>query len=327
MRRYMTRRLLQLIPLFFIVTLMTFGLMQMAPGGPEDIFLAGEDPNVRPEDIAALRKQWGLDDPIHVQYFKWLGNLLQGDLGRSFSTQRPVMEAIAGRWLPSLQLSLTITILTYLLSIPIGIIVAVRRYSMLDYVVSVFSFLGYAMPNFWVGAMLIIYVALPSGGLIPTSGFSSPNITVESAGLLAVILDRAKYMLLPVLTGVTGGMAGLVAYTRRSMLDVLKEDYVRTARAKGLAEKVVIYKHTLRNALLPIVTISSGLLGVFFAGNVVLEYVFGYPGIGALSIKAVNSKDYPMVMAFLLIGFFVGNLSSLLTDFVYVIVDPRIKYS
>lgn len=323
----MTRRLLQLIPLFFIVTLMTYGIMLLAPGGPEDVFLRGEDPNVRVEDLVELRKVWGLDDPIHIQYFKWLGNVLRGNLGRSFSTQRSVTEAIAGRWLPSVQLGLTITILTYLLSIPIGVIVAVRRYSLLDYIVSGFSFLGYAMPNFWVGSMLILLVALPSKGVIPTSGYSTPDISLATSGLLAVILDRAKYMILPVITGVTSGMAGLVAYMRSSMMDVLQEDYVRTARAKGLSHKVVIYKHAMRNALLPIVTLSSGLLGVFFAGNVVLESVFGYPGIGSLSVKAVNSKDYPMVMAFLLIGFFVGTLSSLVTDFVYVLVDPRIKYA
>lgn len=327
MRRYITRRLLQLIPLFFIVTLMTYGIMLLAPGGPEDIFLRGEDVHVRMEDIAELRKVWGLDEPIHVQYYKWLGNVLKGNLGKSFSTQRPVTEAIAGRWLPTVQLGLTMTILIYLLAIPIGVIVAVRRYSLLDYIVSVFSFLGYAMPNFWVGSMLILLVALPSKGLIPTSGYSTPDITLASSGLIAVVLDRLRYMFLPILTGVTGGMAGLVAYMRSSMMDVLQEDYVRTARAKGLAHKVVVYKHALRNALLPIVTISSGLLGVFFAGNVVLETVFGYPGLGALSIKAVNSKDYPMVMAFLLIGFFVGTVSSLITDFVYIFVDPRIKYS
>lgn len=323
----MTRRLLQLIPLFFIVTLMTFSIMQLAPGGPEEIFLAGQDPNVRPEDIRALRAQWGLDDPIPVQYAKWMSNILRGDLGRSFSTQRSVTEAIKGRYWPSVQLALTITIITYLISIPIGVVLAVRRYSVFDYVMSGFSYLGYAMPNFWVGAMLIIYVALPSKGLIPTSGYSTPNIELQTAGLLAVVLDRAKYMLLPVITGVTGGMAGLIAYMRNSMLEVLNEDYVRTARAKGLNARIVIYKHAMRNALLPIVTISSGLLGVFFTGSFVLEAVFGYPGLGLLSIKAVNSKDYPVVMAFLLIGFLVGSLSSLLTDFVYVWVDPRIKYS
>lgn len=327
MQRYIARRLFQLIPLFFIVTIMTFGIMHLAPGGPEQILLQGEDPNIRPEDVAELRKAWGLDEPVPVQYARWLGNVMQGNLGRSYSTQRPVTEAINARWAPSLQLALTNTFLVYALSIPIGVMIAVHRYSVLDYAMSIFSFVGYAMPNFWVGAMLILFVALPSGGAIPTSGYATPSITLESSSLAAVVLDRARYMLLPVLTAVTGGMAALTAYMRSSMLDVLQEDYVRTARSKGLSERVVIYKHAMRTAMLPIVTISSGLLGVLFAGNVIVEQVFAYPGLGTLFVKAVNTKDYPMVMAFLLIGFLIGNLSSLLTDFVYVLVDPRIKYA
>lgn len=326
MGRYMARRLLQVIPLFVIITVMTYGLMHLAPGGPEQILLQGEDPNIKPEQVAALRELWGLNDPVHVQYLKWLGNVLRGNLGRSYSTQRSVGEAISSRWAPSVQLAVTTTVLIYLLSIPIGVIIAVRQYSWLDYAMSTFSFLGYAMPAFWVGSMLILYVALPSGGVIPTSGYSTPSITLVKSGLLAVMLDRARFMILPVLTGVMGGMAALTAFMRSSMLEVLREDFVRTARAKGLSERVVIYKHTLRNALLPIITLSSNLLGVLFAGNVLIEHVFGYPGIGTLAIKAVNTKDYPVVMAFLLIGFFIGTVSSLLTDVVYVLVDPRIKY-
>ncbi len=328
MRTYLTRRVLQLVPLFFIMTIMTYGLMHLAPGGPEAVFLAGEDPNIRPEDIQALRKQWGLDAPFHVQYGKWLYRVVvKQDLGRSYATQRPVVEAMAARMPATIQLNAVTLLLIYGLSIPLGVIVAVRQYSFFDYVMSTFSFVGYAMPSFWIGLMLIFLFALNSGGVIPTSGYASPGVTAETHGLIPVLVDRARYMILSVIAVVTGGVAALTRYMRNSMLEVMKEDYIRTARAKGLAEKIVIYKHALRNALVPIVTLSGGLIGGLFAGSAIIERVFAWPGIGQLWLNAVDKKDYPVVMAFLLLGFLVNTASSFLTDILYVIVDPRIKYS
>ena len=306
---------------------MTFGLMHLSPGGPEAIFLGGEDPNIKPEDIEALKEKWGLNDPFHVQYGKWLGNVLQGDLGRSYRSQRPVAEAWLERLPATIKLNVVCLFLIYALAIPLGVISAVKQYSPLDYASTTFSFLGYAMPNFWVGLMLIFLVALKSNGVIPTSGMASYNVTMETHGLVGVFFDRARYMLLPVITFVTGGMAGLTRYMRNQMLEVLKEDYVRTARAKGLAEKVVIFKHALRNALLPIVTLSGGLIGGLFGGSIIIEQVFAWPGVGQYAITAVNSQDFPVVMAFLLFGFLIGTLSSFLVEIIYVLVDPRIKYS
>lgn len=321
------RRLIQLVPLFFIVTLITFGLMHLAPGGPEQIFLRGEDPTIRPEEIQKLREKWGLDKPFYIQYGKWLFNVvLKGDLGRSFRSQRPVLETWMERLPATIQLSSAVLILTYGLAIPLGVVTAVRKYSLIDYAASTFSFLGFAMPNFWVGLMLIVLVALPSGGVIPTSGYASPDVTLASHGPLGFLLDRGRFMLLPALTLVTSGLAVITRYMRNSMLEVLSEDYVRTARAKGLGEKIVIYKHALRNALLPIITVSGGFLGSIFSGAVITEAVFAWPGVGQYGIAAVSSQDHPVVMALLLFGFFVGAASSFLTEFLYVIVDPRITY-
>lgn len=327
MKRYLLRRTIQLIPLFFIVTIMTFGLMHAAPGGPEQIFLASESSLVDPADIEKLKEKWGLNDPFYVQYGKWLFNVVQGDLGRSFASQSPVMETWSERLPATIQLNIVVIILIYLVAIPIGVVSAVRQYSITDYIVTTISFLLDAMPPFWVGLMLIVGVAIKSEGAIPTNGFSTPDVTMATHGVVALLLDRARYMLLPVITIVLTGTAPLIRYMRGSMLDVLREDYIRTARAKGLAERMVIYKHALRNAMLPIVTLSSGLLGSLFGGSAIIEAIFAWPGVGQLSLKAVTQQDHPVVMAFLLFGFFVGTLSSFLTEFVYVLVDPRIKYS
>lgn len=327
MKRYLARRVLQMIPLMFLITLLTYGLMHAAPGGPERILLAGEDPNITAEQVAKLRDQWGLNDPIHVQYLRWLGNVLQGDLGNSFYNQKPVAEVIAERMPATLQLNVVVLILTYALAIPIGVITAVRQHTALDYISSTFSFAGHSMPSFWVGLMLIFLVALPSGGLIPTNGYGSPDIHWGNSSFAAVLLDRLRYMALPVMTLLVTGLAALTRYTRNSVLEVLREDYVRTARSKGVAEKIVIYRHVLRNALLPVVTLSSGLLAIMFSGSVIIEQIFAWPGVGQVSIRAINQRDYPLVMAFLLVGGSLGLVGNLLVDIVYVFVDPRIKYS
>ncbi len=327
MKRYFARRLVQLVPLFIIITFITFGLMYLAPGGPEAIFLAGEDPTLDPAQIEKLKEKWGLNDPFHVQYLRWLGNVLRGDLGRSFMSQRPVTETILQRIPATIQLNVVTIVLVYGLAIPIGVLSAVRQYSVLDYVATTFSFLGQGMPNFWVGLMLIFLVALPSKGLIPTHGYADPYVTLETHSVFAVLLDRARYMLLPTITLVTGALAGLIRYMRNSMLEVLKEDYVRTARAKGLSEKIVIYKHALRNALLPIITLSAGLFNALIGGSVLTETIFAWPGLGKYAIDAINAQDHPVVLAFLLFGFIAGTIGSFTAEALYVLVDPRIRYS
>lgn len=326
-RRYLVRRLLQMIPLLFLVTVISFGLMYAAPGGPERVLLSGENPNITAEQVAKLRQQWGLNDPLHIQYLRWLGHVFHGDLGNSYFNQKPVAQVITDHLPATVELNLVVIALTYLIAIPAGIISAVKQYSALDYAVSTFSLAGHSMPSFWVGLMLIFLVALHSGGAIPTNGFASPDVSIASSGLFAFLVDRARYMLLPGLTLLVASLAALARYTRNAMLEVLREDYVRTARAKGLAEKVIIYKHAFRNALLPVITLSGGLLATLFGGAVIIEQVFSWPGLGYISIRAINQRDYPLVMAFLLVGAILSLVGNLLVDVAYVLVDPRIKYS
>lgn len=328
MKRYLIRRALQIIPLFLIVTIMTYGLYYLAPGGPEAIFLQGEESLIKPEDIAALRAKWGLDKPFHVQYLTWLKNVvIHGDLGNSFKSQRPVMETYVARMPATFQLNIIELFLIFGIAIPLGVISAVKQYSWLDYAATTFSFVGASMPSFWIGLMLVILVALKSGGVIPTSGYSSPDVTLATHTWLGVLLDRLRYMILPVTALTIGGLASITRYMRNSMLEVLKEDYIRTGRAKGLAEKIVVYKHAMRNALLPIITIAGFFLGGLFEGAAIIEIVFAWPGIGQVGLNSVGARDYPMVMALLLIGFVVQTAASFLTDVVYVWVDPRIRYS
>lgn len=316
-----------MIPLLFLVTLIAYGLMLAAPGGPEKVLLGGENPNITAEQVAKLRADWGLNDPIYLQYARWLGNLLRGNLGNSYFNQKPVSEVIAERLPATLELGTVVVVLTYLLAIPAGVIAAVRQNSFWDYLVSSFSLAGHSMPSFWIGLMLIFLVSLPSGGAIPTSGYASPDVTLASAGAGAVLVDRLRYLLLPVLALLVVGTAGLMRYTRNTMLEVLQEDYVRTARAKGLSERVTLYRHALRNALLPVITLSGGQLANLFGGTVIIEQVFSWPGLGQVSLRAINQRDYPLVMAFLLVGAVLGLAGNLLVEIAYVLVDPRIQYS
>ena len=326
MARYLTKRLMNMIPLLILATMIAFAIMQLAPGGPENMILAGEDASIDPSALVALREQWGLNDPIHVQYARWIGNVVKGDFGYSYFQRRPVVDIITEALPNTLQLSIVVLLLSYSIAIPIGIISAVKQYSWFDYTVTGVAFLGQAAPNYWVALLLIYYVAMKSGGTIPTNGITTQGINLETYGWISVLLDRLKYMLLPLSVMVFGSLTGLTRYMRSSMLEVLKEDYTRTARAKGLAEKVVIYKHALRNAILPIVTVSGYQLSTLVGGSVIIETIFSWPGIGRISFDAVNARDYMVSMAVLLMAGVLTLVGFLIVDIVYVMVDPRIKY-
>lgn len=315
-----------MIPLLILATMIAFAIMQLAPGGPENMILAGEDASIDPSALVALREQWGLNDPIHVQYARWIGNVVKGDFGYSYFQRRPVVEIITEALPNTLQLSIVVLVLSYSIAIPIGIISAVKQYSWFDYTVTGVAFLGQAAPNYWVALLLIYYVAMKSGGAIPTNGITTQGVNLETYGWISVLLDRLKYMLLPLSVMVFGSLTGLTRYMRSSMLEVLKEDYTRTARAKGLAEKVVIYKHALRNAILPIVTVSGYQLSALVGGSVIIETIFSWPGIGRVSFDAVNARDYMVSMAVLLMAGVLTLVGFLIVDIVYVMVDPRIKY-
>lgn len=315
-----------MIPLLILATMIAFSIMQLAPGGPENLLLSSEDASLDPSKLAELRAQWGLDDPIPVQYGRWLKNVVTGDFGYSYAQRRPVIEVVKDALPNTLQLSIVVTILTYAIAIPLGVISAVKQYSKFDYAVTGLAFIGQAAPSYWVALLLIYYVAMKSHGVIPTNGIATQGIDLSTYGFLSVLADRAKYMIMPVIVLTFGGLTGLTRFMRSSMLEVLKEDYTRTARAKGLSEKVVVYKHALRNALLPIITLSGGLLSSLIGGAVITETIFSWPGLGRVTIDAVNNRDYPVSMAVLLMSGVMALVGFLLVDILYVVVDPRIKY-
>lgn len=315
-----------MIPLLFLATLIAFSIMQAAPGGPENFLLAGEDATIDPSKLQALREQWGLNDPVPVQYARWVKNIGTGDFGYSFFQRRPVGSIIREALPNTLQLNLVTLTAIYCIAIPLGVVSAVKQYSGFDYVVTGVAFIGQAAPSFWIALMLIYFVAMKSGGVIPTNGIATPGIDFANYGWLSVLGDRIRYMVLPVTVVTFGGLTGLTRYMRSSMLEVLKEDYTRTARAKGLPEKVVIYKHALRNALLPIITISGGILSGLVGGSVIIESIFSWPGIGRVGYDAVIQRDYPVSMAIMLMASIMTLAGSLMVDIFYVVVDPRIKY-
>ncbi|HHX10077.1 MAG TPA: ABC transporter permease [Firmicutes bacterium] len=322
MLNYVIRRLLQMIPLLIGISIINFGIMHLAPGDP--VLLLTER-NAPPEEVARIRALYGLDDPIYVQYFHWLKQILKGDFGRSFVDGRPVIDHIMDRLPYTLYLNFIVMIIIYALAIPVGNISALRQYSWFDHVVTFFAFLGQALPSFWFALMLIYAVGIKSDWL-PIAGVGTIGVTLKRHGLWTVLVDRAKHLILPVTVISLGSMAGITRYMRSSMLEVIRQDYIRTARAKGLPEKVVIRKHALKNAMLPIVTLFGMELPILFSGSVIIETIFSWPGLGLLSIRAVFQRDYMIVMALNMIGAFLMVLGNFLSDILYVLVDPRIKY-
>ncbi|MCE4050115.1 MULTISPECIES: ABC transporter permease [Bacillaceae] len=319
MYKYIIRRVLVFIPMLFALTVIVFGLMQAAPGDP---FTGKLDPNVDPEVYEQQKEALGLNDPIYVQYFRWLGNMLQGDFGESIVYKgREVTDLLESRVSNTLTLGTFSLFITILFSIPIGIYSARKPYSILDYTVTTFSFFGLAIPSFFFGLVAIYFFAIQLGWFPSQGTVSSPNL--QGAELF---WDKIHHLILPGLTLGLGGMATYTRYMRSEVLDVLSGDYIRTARAKGMTENTVLYKHTLRNALIPIVTLLGFEIGAILGGAIITEGVYQYPGLGTLFINSISSKDYPVIMVIaLMIGFFT-LLGNLLADIGYSLVDPRIRY-
>ena len=345
MGRYVLRRLLQAVPMMLLLSVVLFGLVNIAPGGP--LAGHGRSRHLRPAQAAILKRQFGLDKPLPVQYVIWLiGNdwmrvdadgdgiaegrgtrrgILRGDFGFSFRTRRPVLEEIRDRLPNTLYLMGVTFIVVFIVAMPVGIISAVKQYSFFDIAVTTFSFAGQAIPEFWLGLILVIVFyawldnpftgepLLPSGGMYTLElGFS--------------IWDRVRHLILPVAAGALGWVAWYSRFLRSSMLDVIHEDYVRTARAKGLSERAVLGRHALKNALIPLVTMVAVDLPYLFAGAVFIEMIFSWPGMGRLYYQAALQRDYPMLMAVLIISAGIMVASNLLADMAYGFLDPRIRY-
>jgi peptide/nickel transport system permease protein len=315
MLRYAARRLLMMIPILLGISVISFAIMYVAPGQPAVLDL---DPSISPQDRARQIEALGLNEPIPVQYAKWLGNVLTGNLGTSFSRRIPVSEVILERLPNTLLLMISAALLAIVIAIPIGVLSARRPYTAVDYSVTFGAFLGLATPNFWLGLMLIMLFSVQLGWT-PVGG-------VATLGADFSVLDRLRHLILPAVVLAAADTAALTRFTRSSMLDVLHQDYIRTARAKGLRERTVIYKHGLRNGLIPIVTIIGLMLPTFVGGAVIVESLFSWPGIGKLFIDSVFERDYPVIMGITMLGAVLTLVGNLVADLLYAALDPRIEY-
>lgn len=313
---YIIRRTLLSIPILFGITILSFAIMKAAPGDPMSLMM---DPTISAADREAFIDKYGLNDPEYVQYMKWLGNMLQGDFGTSIVKKgTPVSDLIFARLPNTLILMIFSTLVALIIAIPFGVLSAKRPYTNLDYGITVTSFIGLAIPNFWFGLILIMVLSV-NLGWFPTGGVSTLNADFN-------LFDRLHHIILPAFVLATADMAGLTRYTRSSMLDVMRQDYIRTARAKGFRENKVIFKHGLRNGLMPVITIFGLMIPSFIGGAVVVEQIFTWPGLGKLFIDSAFSRDYPVIMAMTVISAVLVVVGNLIADILYAIVDPRIEY-
>ena len=330
MRSYLLKRTLLLFPTLIGISLISFIIIQLAPGDPATMRLGDAAQGIRDQALAEqiiqeTRALYGLDRPLHQQYVSWLGRIITFDFGNSIRDQRPVLDKIVERVPVSVQLGGLSLILAYLIAIPLGVYSATHQYSRTDKVMTVFLFMLYSLPNFWVATLAIVYLG---GGdfwdVFPVFGLQS--IGSEGWTFWERLADRMWHLVLPVTCMTYYTLAALSRYMRSSMLEVVRQDFIRTARAKGLGERVVIYRHALRNSLIPIVTLMADLLPALIGGSIVIETIFSVPGMGQLIWEAVLLRDYPVVMASFTISAFLTLLGILLADILYTFVDPRIKY-
>ena len=320
MLKYIFRRLIQMIPVIIVISILLFCLVKAMPGDPIRAYL-GVNSKVSPEIKEKLVADLGLDQPMHVQYFMWLKRMVNGDFGESIQYKRPVSEVVGDFLWNTFLLKIVVFILAFGISIPIGIICAVKQYSKTDNFWTVFSLIGISMPSFFFGLLLIFAFAV-NFRLFPISGMVTPGTDYTG---LEYVLDMARHMVLPVTVLTISSLASLVRYIRNSMLEVVKQDYIRTARSKGLGEKIVIYKHAFRNALIPIVTLIGIWIPFLFTGSVITEKVFVWPGIGRVLYEGVIMRDYNLIMTLNMLFALLMLMGNLLQDIGYAIVDPRVK--
>lgn len=311
---YVIRRLGIAIPVLLGITILNFIIINLAPGNPAELLL---DPNTSQAMIDAKKERLGLDQPFYIQYWIWLVSLLQGNMGYSYSSFAPVSQLISERIGPTLLLTFVSLIVSIMISIPVGIFSAVKRNSRWDYIITGLAFVGTSLPQFFLGLALIYWFALklqwlPTGGIEPLEGGD--------------LTQRVIHMILPVTVLSVAIIGKKVRYVRASMLDVLKQDYLQTARAKGLSGYIVIYRHALRNALIPIITVFGMEVPLLLGGSVIVEQVFQWPGIGQLTIQSVLSRDYPVIMGLNLVAALIVLIVNLFTDLLYRWVDPRVQY-
>ena len=318
---YVLRRLFQSVPLLLVISALIFTLLYLMPGDPLYRMLEGI-PNLRPQDYDRLRKLYGFDDPIYVQYFKWLWQLLQLNPGYSREYGQPVFDIILPALKNTLVLTIAAVVLGKLLAITLGIFSAVRQYSIGDYILTATTFVAYSVPAFWLGLMLIILFSVKLGWL-PTSGIVNSEV---EPGSWAATVDWLKHLILPVAVLAISEIIQVQRFMRSSMLEVLRQDYLTTARAKGLSERIVIGRHALKNALIPVVTIIAVTMPRVVGGSTVVETVFAYPGMGRLLYTSIMGNDFVVAMTVVMIIAVTVVFFNLLADIVYGWLDPRIRY-
>jgi len=319
---YIIRRSVVAIPLLLCITFITFSMMHLAPGGLSAVFIGARVR--REEDRMAIIRHFGLDQPFHIRYARWLGRVLQGDFGHSLVQRRPVTDLILERIPATLQLTIPAVLVSIIVAIPIGILSAIKQYSIADNIATLSAFLFVSSPTFFLGIIAIIIFSVHLGWL-PISGMSTFGL--RDPTWWTIFVDRLRHLVIP--AGIVLGLgftAGLIRYTRGSMLEVINQDYIRTAQAKGLWQQVVIWKHALRNALLPVVTILGLWVPFLLGGAMIAEVISAWPGMGRLFVAAVFARDFPLVMGINMITAALVVVGNLLADVAYAFLDPRIRY-
>ena len=319
MTKYIARRLIQSIPVIVGITILSFAIMKLAPGDPLANFV---DPTISMEDLEASRAALGLNDPWYVQYYRWLQEVLQGNLGYTYAGNHSIRGLIVQRLPNTIILTLSAFVLSFVVGVPIGVIASVRKNTRTDYGLTIFSLVGVSIPSFFFG-LLMIYLFSILLGVFPPGGML--DVRAGHSGF-PLLLDVLHHLILPAIVLSLGNIATVSRFTRSNMVDVLKEDYIRTARAKGLKQKAIIYKHAFRNALIPVVTIFGLSIPFLFSGAYITESIFNWPGMGSLGIQAIQDREYGIVMALNLITATLVLLGNLTADILYAVVDPRIRH-
>ncbi len=319
---YLIKRLILMVPLFIGITLISFSVIHLAPGSPIDM-ATDLNPKATAEVKARMRAIYGLDQPLHVQYWNWLRRLLVLDFGNSFSQDgRRVADKILERLPITIFINIASLVLIFLIAVPIGVLSATYQNSLFDKSTTIFVFVGFAVPHFWLALLLMILFGVHLGWL-PISGLKSLNYEYLPASVQ--VWDRISHLILPIFISAFGGLAGLSRYMRSNMLEVIRQDYITTAKAKGLSPRKVIFKHALRNALLPVITILGLSIPGLIGGSVIFETIFAIPGMGQLFYASVMARDYPVIMGILVIGAVLTLVGNLIADLSYALADPRIR--
>lgn len=320
---FILRRVTQTFFVIVLLSYLCFGLMSLMPGDPVELMISA-NPKIKAEDVVRLRTFYGLDQPVYKRYFSWVSDIVQGDLGYSRTYRIPVTDMMGEALTATFILSMTSLIFSLLIAIPLGIACALKPNSKLDYFVNLFNFAGISVPSFWLGIILIIIFSVNLGWL-PASGYKTTGVNYTS--LWSELLDKSKYLLLPMLSLSIQSIGRFSRFTRSAMLEAMRNDFIRTARAKGLSTQVVIWRHGFRNALIPLITIIAISLSSIFSGALITETLFAYPGVGRLIYSSIMGNDYNVAMVSFVISVSMVLIMNLVADLLYGVVDPRISFN